>query len=606
MKRVPENLRSPICCVMGHVDTGKTLLLDKLRQTNVQKGEFGGITQQIGATFMPIATLKKKITALNEDYKFSCRLPGLLMIDTPGHESFSNLRSRGSSLCDIAILVVDIMHSMEPQTIESIQMLKKKRTPFIVALNKVDRLYEWKVCGDSPIREALAKQEDHVLEEFRTRVKQCKIGLMEQGLNSELYFDNKEQSKTVSICPISAMTGEGIQDLLLLLLKITQEKMTQKLMYTDFVQCVVLELKVIDGLGPTVDVMLVNGQLRTGDTMVFCTINGPVVTKIRALLTPPVMRDARIKSDYIRHDHIVGSMGIKIAADGLEQVLAGTECMVFTPEYELEHFKEVVMEGMTDLTGLLRKDGRGVRVHASTLGSLEALLTFLRSQKPPIPVAGFGVGAIFKKDVIQASTMIEKKREYATILAFDVKIDPEAAQMADDLGVRIFTANIIYHLQDQFEKYMQDLRQTARDNSKPVFPCVLQILDQFIFNKKNPIVMGVKVLEGVVKAGTPLCVVKEDATGNRSVLTIGRIGSLEMNNKPKESARNPDEVCIKIEQNQAENFIMYGRQFTHHHKLFSVLSRESIDALKENFRADLKEPEDTMLIVRLKKMFNII
>jgi translation initiation factor IF-2 len=153
---------------------------------------------------------------------------------------------------------------------------------------------------------------------------------------------------------------------------------------------------------------------------------------------------------------------------------------------------------------------------------------------------------------------------------------------------------------------MQDLRQTARDNSKPVFPCVLEILDQFIFNKKNPIIMGVKVLEGIAKPGTPLCVVKEDAAGTRSVLTIGTIGSLELNNKPKESARNPDEVCVKIEQNQAENFIMYGRQFTHAHKLFSVISRESIDALKENFRDELKEPEDTMLIVKLKKMFNII
>merc|ERR1712048_288941 len=171
---------------------------------------------------------------------------------------------------------------------------------------------------------------------------------------------------------------------------------------------------------------------------------------------------------------------------------------------------------------------------------------------------------------------LEKKREFATILAFDVRLDPDAAQMADDLGVRVFTANIIYHLQDQFQQYLQDLRQSARDNSKPVFPYVLQILDQFIFNKKNPIVMGVKVLEGIVKKGTPLCVIKEDAAGSRSVLTIGTIGSLELNNKPKDSARNPDEVCIKIEQNQAENFIMYGRQFNHEHKLFGVLSRESI------------------------------
>ncbi|XP_011629155.1 eukaryotic translation initiation factor 5B [Amborella trichopoda] len=292
-KRSADDLRSPICCILGHVDTGKTKLLDCIRRTNVQVGEAGGITQQIGATYFPMENIRERTKELKSDANL--RVPGLLVIDTPGHESFTNLRSRGSGLCDIAILVIDIMHGLEPQTIESINLLKMRHTPFIVALNKVDRLYGWKNCPDAPIRNALKQQSREVNNEFETRLSQIITQLKEQGLNSELYYRNKEIRKYVSIVPTSAITGEGIPDLLMLLVQLTQKMMEEKLMYISEVQCTVLEVKVIEGLGTTIDVVLVNGVLHEGDQIVVCGMQGPIVTNIRALLTPHPMKELRVK-----------------------------------------------------------------------------------------------------------------------------------------------------------------------------------------------------------------------------------------------------------------------------------------------------------------------
>ena len=520
--RSKDNLRSPICCILGHVDTGKTKLLDKVRQTNVQEGEAGGITQQIGATYFPVDALEAKTAVVNKDNSFEFKVPGLLVIDTPGHESFTNLRSRGSSLCNIAILVVDIMHGLEPQTLESMKLLRDRKTPFIVALNKIDRLYGWKKIDNNGFQESMALQNKGVQNEFRDRLEKTKVAFAEQGFNSELFCENKSLAKYVSLVPTSAHTGEGIPDMLKLLVSLTQERMTNKLMYLSEVECTVLEVKVIEGLGTTIDVVLSNGVLREGDRIVLCGINGAIATNIRALLTPAPLKELRLKSQYVHNQECKASLGVKIAANDLEHAIAGSRLLVVGPGDDEEDIEEEVMSDIENLLSKVSKTGRGVSVQASTLGSLEALLEFLKVSK--IPVANISIGPVYKRDVMSAGIMLEKAKEYAVMLCFDVKVDKEAQEYADREGIKIFTADIIYHLFDDFTKHMAQLAEQKKEDSKllAVFPCVLNQVA--VFNKKDPIVVGVDVIEGNLRLLTPIAVVRTNPVTNvKEVVNLGRV-----------------------------------------------------------------------------------
>ncbi|TKW25514.1 hypothetical protein SEVIR_3G124200v4 [Setaria viridis] len=594
-----NDLRSPICCILGHVDTGKTKLLDCIRRTNVQEGEAGGITQQIGATYFPTENIRERTRELKADA--TLKVPGLLVIDTPGHESFSNLRSRGSSLCDIAILVVDIMHGLEPQTIESLNLLKSRDAVFIVALNKVDRLYGWKRCQNAPIVKALKQQNEDVKREFNMRVTDIVTQFKMQGVNTALYYKNKEMEDTFNIVPTSAVSGEGIPDLLLLLVQWAQKTMEEKLTFVDEVQCTVLEVKVVEGHGTTVDVVLVNGILHEGDQIVVCGMQGPIVTTVRALLTPHPMRELRVKGTYIHHKEIRAAQGVKISAQGLEHAIAGTALYVLGPDDDLDKLKDAVMEEMTRVRNRIDKSGEGVYVQASTLGSLEALTEFLKSPAVNIPFCDFSIGPVHKKDVMKASVMLERKKEYATILAFDVKVMPDARDLAEESGVKIFVADIIYHLFDQFTAYIKNLKEEKKKESaeEAVFPCVLKIMPNCVFNKKDPIVLGVDVLEGIAKVGTPLCI------PTKEFIDIGKIASIEINHKQVDMATKGQKVAIKIIANNSdEQQRSFGRHFDMEDELVSRISRRSIDILKQNYREDLSF-EDWKLVVKLKTILKI-
>lgn len=520
--RSKDNLRSPICCILGHVDTGKTKLLDKIRQTNVQEGEAGGITQQIGATYFPVEAIKQKTQVVNQDGKFEFKVPGLLVIDTPGHESFSNLRSRGSSLCNIAILVVDIMHGLEPQTLESMRMLRERKTPFVVALNKIDRLYGWKKIDNNGFQESLALQGKAVQNEFKNRLDQTKLAFSEQGFNAEVFYENKNMSKFVSLIPTSAHTGEGIPDMLKLILQLTQDRMVGSLMYLSEVQATVLEVKQIEGFGMTIDVILSNGIMREGDRILLCGTEGVIKTNVRALLTPEKLKELRLKSQYVHNKEVKAALGVKIVAPGLEKAIAGSRLLVAGPDDDEDDIEDELESDLETLFSRVERTGRGVSVQASTLGSLEALLDFLKDCK--IPVANVGIGPVSKRDIMQCGIMLEKSPDYAVMLCFDVKVEKDAQSYADENGIKIFTADIIYHLFDQFTKHMDDLLEKKKEDSKmlAVFPCVLKPVA--VFNKTGPIVVGVDVVEGQLKVNTPISAVKHNpTTGVKEIVAMGRV-----------------------------------------------------------------------------------
>ncbi|XP_057789455.1 uncharacterized protein LOC131006280 [Salvia miltiorrhiza] len=594
-----QSLRSPICCVMGHVDAGKTKLLDCIRGSNVQEGEAGGITQQIGATYIPAENIHERTKGLKADAKIN--VPGLLVIDTPGHEAFNKLRSIGSRLCDIAVLVVDIMDGLAPQTIESINLLKENKTDFIVALNKVDRLYGWRTCRDEPICKAIRQQSKDVMNEFKMRLTQVITQFKEQGINTELYYKNKERGDTYNIVPTSATSGEGIPDLLLLLVQWAQRTMVKRLTFNEHVQCFVLEVKVVEGHGTTIDVVLVNGVLHEGDQIVVPGRQGLIVTTIRALLTPHPMRDLRVKGTYVHHRDIKAAQGIKIAAQGLEHTIEGTNLYVVGPHDDIEATKEAAMEDLNSVISRTGTSSVGVYVQASTLGSLEALLEFLKTPAVNIPVRATRIGPVHKKDVKIASVMLEKRKEYATILAFDVKVTPGARELADKRGVKIFTADIIYHLFNQFTEYMaNDKEEKKREAAKEaIFPCKLEI--KYAFRRKDPILLEVDVVDGIAKVGTPLCSVQEGC-----ILDIGKIESIEYNHRPFDCAKRGQQVAIKIVgSNPEEQQKMFGRHFQTTDQLVSKISRRSLDALEQHYKDDLSTDEMGKLLVELKKKFKI-
>ncbi|MEM4236018.1 MAG: GTP-binding protein, partial [Candidatus Anstonellaceae archaeon] len=203
------SIRSPIVCILAHVDHGKTSLLDYIRGSAIAKKEPGAITQMIGAYYLPRDTIIKLSGELGQKVENTLKVPGILFIDTPGHEAFTSMRQRGGSISDIAILVIDITQGIQKQTIESVQILLRSKVPFLVALNKVDLIYGWKPQPTTSILKSIEKQSQKTIEYLEEKTYSILGELTNFNIRVERFDRVKDFTKEIVAIPCSAKTGEG-------------------------------------------------------------------------------------------------------------------------------------------------------------------------------------------------------------------------------------------------------------------------------------------------------------------------------------------------------------------------------------------------------------
>ena len=532
------SIRQPIVCMLGHVDTGKTSLLDIIRGSAVQMREAGGLTQQIGASYFPLETLIAITQRLMKNFSSTIKIPGLLVIDTPGHEAFANLRRRGGSVADIAILVIDVMHGFENQTYESLEILKSRKTPFIVAANKIDRIDGWRSQEETPFLTSYASQYPLVKEDLDNRLYSMMGTLSRQGFRSERFDRVRDFTKDVAIVPVSAKTGEGVGELLAVLIGLTQQFMTNTLQVTDgHALGTVLEVKEEVGLGTTINAIIYDGVLRSEDTIVIGGKEGPIITSIRSILLPQPLdeiRDPRKKFNSI--EEAPAASGVKIAAPHLEDAVAGAPLVSVSGSMSLEKAVEEVSSELERLR--ISTDNVGIILKTDTLGSLEALIESLKARGVPVRTAD--IGDISRRDVMEAASVKFEEPLYGAILAFNVKPLPEAEREAHDQRIPIFRNDIIYNLMDDYTRWMEAEKEAKarKEFDTLVLPGKIEVMDGFIFRRAKPAIFGVKVLKGSISPNVKAI--------NLEGASLGRITQVQDSGQAIQLAEEGKEVAISM------------------------------------------------------------
>ncbi|MDH5449566.1 MAG: translation initiation factor IF-2 [Candidatus Bathyarchaeota archaeon] len=521
------------------VDTGKTLLLDRIRKSSVQAREAGGITQHIGASFFPVKTLTKICGPLLKGLRKRVRIPGLLVIDTPGHEAFANLRKRGGTVADIAILVIDILKGFEAQTSECIDILKARKTPFLVAANKIDRLPGWKSKLGASFSASYQDQDPYVRQDLDERLYAIIGTFSRLDFRADRFEKISDFTRTVAIVPTSAKTGEGIPELLVVLIGLVQQHLRSRLRVTKGpAKGTVLEVKEEPGLGITINAIIYDGVLQKGDIIVVGAKEKPIVTNVRAVLLPKPLDEIRDPRDkFSSVDAVSAAAGIKIAAPNLEEALAGAPLYVVPSEADLEKYAKTVLEEVEKIR--IATDLEGVVLKTDTLGSLEAVSECLRSNNIPIRLAD--VGDVSKRDITEAAVVKEHEPLYGAVLAFSVKMLQDAEEEAKNRKIPIFQHNIIYHLIDNYTKWMKS-EQNARLQKQLknlVRPGKIKILSGCVFRRARPAIIGIEVLAGVIKPKYSLS--KEDG------VDIGEIKQIQDKGQSVSEAKTGMQVAISLD-----------------------------------------------------------
>ena len=579
--------RQPIITVLGHVDHGKTKLLDGIRGTAIAEKEAGAITQHIGATQMPIDLIEKIAGKLMKQYGFDVDLPGLLFIDTPGHEAFTSLRERGGSIADLAVLVVDVTQGLQPQTIEAITILKTFKTPFIVAANKVDLIQGWK--SEKGEFSANLKKQDKKAEELLDEKIYILMGkLHEQGFQSERFDRCKDFHKQIPIVPISAKTGEGLPELLMFLTGLSQKFLGDKLLINDEEagKGTILEVKEEKGLGKTVDVILYSGALKLNDKIVLGGRKNVIETKIRALLMPKPLQEIRGNSaeKFLNVKEVHAAAGIKIAAPGLEDALAGSPILVEKGTGEKAAIEKEIasVKRETNVIGPVLK--------ADTLGSLEAMIVLLENEAKLKPKSA-DVGEVTRRDIMEAIAEKEKDELMAVVFAFNVKIEESAKAEAEKNKIPIFAGKVVYKIIEDYNEWVKEKQEEQKNEkfAKVTMPVKMRFMHGHVFRHSKPAVVGVKVLEGKLKPG--IKVLNEKGT------IVGTLSGIQVQGKAIEQAVKGQEVAASI-----SGAATVGRNIQENHLLYSYIPNNQFSELAQmNDYFNLDEQELIEEIHKLEK-----
>ena len=582
--------RQPIISVLGHVDHGKTTLLDKIRGTAVAAREAGAITQHIGATEVPVDTIERACGPLLEKFGIGITLPGLLFIDTPGHEAFTNLRRRGGALADLAALVVDVNEGFMTQTVESLTILQTYRTPFMVVANKIDLIPGWRPSFETCFLDSITAQRAEVQRSLDERIYELVGKLHGLGFESERFDRVGDFRKQVSIVPASARTGEGVPEVLTVLAGLAQRFLEKELTVEvrGRAKGTVLEVKEEVGLGKAIDVIVYDGTLARGDNFAVGGLDGVITSKVRALLRPRPLDEIRDPEEKFRKvERVSAAAGVKIAAHGLECAVAGAPFLAIEKPSDAGKLWEEMRQELERLR--INLDINGVVLKTDALGSLEALEGQLKSRG--IPIRRADVGDVSRRDVIEAVTVAKSDPTLGCVLAFNVEILPDARTEADLERISIMSGEVIYKLLEDYESWADLIRAEVRAQRLGAYfrPGKFALKPGYVFRRSHPAIVGVDVLGGVLKPKYP--VMRKDGK------PVGTIREIQREKKSVTEAKLGDELAVSIEG------AVVGRNVHDGDVLYTDVPRDQVLALKFKLRDLLSGDELAVLdeIIAIKQ-----
>ena len=569
-------IRSPIVSVLGHVDHGKTTLLDYIRGSAIAQKEAGGITQHIGATGIPMEVIEAISGKFINKLQIRENMPGLFFIDTPGHEAFTTLRKRGGALADLAILIVDVKEGFKPQTYEALNILKMYKTPFVVAANKIDKIYGWESYSGLTFKERYSKQALSVQENLDNGIYKLLGILHDEGFESERFDRVQNFAKQISIIPISAKTGEGIAELLAMLMGLAQQYLQKQLQIEANAPAkgTILEVKEETGLGITLDAVIYDGILKKNDIIALTTRDSVITTKIRSLLKPKPLEEIRdSKKKFSKVDEVVAAAGIKIVAPNIENVISGSPLRVAREDFNT--VKEEILKEIESIK--IDTHEMGVVIKTDTLGSLEALVNMLKDLNVPIRMAD--IGDVSRRDVVNASIVGKEDQLHGVILAFNVKVLPSAAEEIKNSKVKLFSANVIYKLTEDYDEWLKAAEERRRKKwlDAIIRPAKIRIIPKLVFRYSKPAIAGVEILGGTVKKDYRL--MREDNS------FVGKVESMQDKGENLKSASKGQKVAMAIKE------AVFGRDFEEGDVLYVNIPEKHYKILESELMGKLTDDE---------------